>query len=397
MDLHSDLPFWTLKNGLMRAYPALDGDVRCDALVVGGGITGALVAHSLVKAGIDCIVIDRRDIGQGSTSASTALLQFEIDTPLHELAAIHGLAAAERAYEIGIEAIARLRTLAGSDCAFKSRSSLLVARRQTDIPKLRREFDLRHKARLPVGWLEGSDLKAEYGIPRPAAIHSSVAAECDPYRLTHRLLDRSRKRGLRVFDRTAAVSYTAHKSKVSVRTDRGCNVIARSIIFASGYENQTILPGNLVKLSSTYALVSEPFPDLSWWKERALIWETGESYLYSRTTSDDRILVGGGDDGVINGPSRDRQIPAKTKRLVTRFRTIYPECNLEPAFSWAGTFGSTKDGLAFIGRYSQFPLGYFALGFGGNGITYSVIAARIITNLFLGRKDVNARLFRFDR
>lgn len=307
------------------------------------------------------------------------------------------MAAAERAYELGIEAIAILKTLAGSDCAFQSRSSLLVARRQADIRNLRREFDLRHKARLPVSRLDDGDLKDEFGIPRPAAIHSSIAGECDPYRLTHRLLGRARKLGLRVFDRTAAVTYAPHKSYVMVKTDRGCTVRARSIIFASGYETQTILPGNLVKLSSTYAFVSEPFLDLSWCKERAPIWETGESYLYSRTTSDDRILVGGEDDGVISGNRRDRQIPAKTKRLVSRFRTIYPHCKLEPAFSWAGTFGSTKDGLAYIGRHSQFPLGYFALGFGGNGITYSVIAARILTNLFLGRKDVDAQLFRFDR
>ena len=86
MDLHSDLPFWTVRNGLIQTYPAMDQDLRCDALVVGGGITGALVAHSLVRSGVDCIVIDRRDIGQGSTSGSTALLQFEIDTPLYKLA-----------------------------------------------------------------------------------------------------------------------------------------------------------------------------------------------------------------------------------------------------------------------------------------------------------------------
>ena len=76
MDLKSDLPFWTVRNGLLTVYPPLTDDVRCDALVIGGGITGAILADSLVQAGVDTVVVDRRDIGHGSTSASTALLQY---------------------------------------------------------------------------------------------------------------------------------------------------------------------------------------------------------------------------------------------------------------------------------------------------------------------------------
>jgi glycine/D-amino acid oxidase-like deaminating enzyme len=40
---------------------------------------------------------------------------------------------------------------------------------------------------------------------------------------------------------------------------------------------------------------------------------------------------------------------------------------------------------------------YFALGYGGNGVTYSMIAARIICDLYLGKANADARLFRFDR
>ena len=61
------------------------------------------------------------------------------------------------------------------------------------------------------------------------------------------------------------------------------------------------------------------------------------------------------------------------------------------------TFGETKDGLAFIGQIRQMPRCYFALGFGGNGITYSVIAAEIIRDALLQRPNADARLFRFDR
>ena len=85
MNLTTDFPFWTVRDGLITVYPPLSQSIRCDALIVGGGISGALLAHELVKRGVDCVMIDRRDIGYGSTSASTALLQYEIDTPLHQL------------------------------------------------------------------------------------------------------------------------------------------------------------------------------------------------------------------------------------------------------------------------------------------------------------------------
>ena len=64
---------------------------------------------------------------------------------------------------------------------------------------------------------------------------------------------------------------------------------------------------------------------------------------------------------------------------------------------WAGTFGETKDGLAYIGATPEFPNAYFALGYGGNGIVYSLIAAEIIRDAFLGQPNPQHELFSFDR
>ena len=64
---------------------------------------------------------------------------------------------------------------------------------------------------------------------------------------------------------------------------------------------------------------------------------------------------------------------------------------------WAGTFGETKDGLAYIGAHPRLPHAYFALGYGGNGITYSLIAAEIIRDDILGRKNPAAKIFAFGR
>ncbi len=396
MNLTTDSPFWTVKDGLICVYPPLLQSIRCDALIVGGGISGALLAHELVKRGVDCVMIDSRDIGYGSTSASTALLQYEIDTPLHELKQEVGEKAAERAYLLGVGAIHQLKKLAGSTCGFASRPSLQIASRASHIAGLKKELEARRKIGLDVSWIEQSGLEQD-GIKAAGGLRSVVAAEVDPYRLTHRLLRLSHRRGLQVFDRTTALSYQQTRGGVTVKTDRGASIRCESVFFATGYETQQFLPQKIVKLKSTYAFVSEPIEDLSWWRERALIWETGTPYLYMRTTSDNRVLVGGEDDGVLNGYKRDQQLSAKTARLMGKFQRRFPGKEIEPAFQWAGAFGSTKDGLAYIGPHPAFRHGYFALGFGGNGITFSQIAAKLLADLFLGHANPDAEIFSFDR
>src|SRR6476620_11260484 len=112
MDLKSGYPLWPVVDGLIATYPHLDGDARCDVVVLGAGISGALVAFHLAEAGFDVMVLDRRDVGWGSTAASTAILQYEIDVPLTELAGLVGVEHAVRAYVACRDAIGKLGTLA---------------------------------------------------------------------------------------------------------------------------------------------------------------------------------------------------------------------------------------------------------------------------------------------
>jgi glycine/D-amino acid oxidase-like deaminating enzyme len=380
----------------MHVYPPLEENLRCDAVVIGGGISGALLANQLVRRGVDCVLVDRRDIGQGSTSASTALLQYEVDTPLYELQTQVGGAAAKRAYWMGIEAIHRLQKLAGNDCGFRLRPSLQIATHKSDVARLRKEYAARRAIKLPVHLLNGEDLGRK-GIQAAGALQSAVAAEVDPYCFTHRLMRLASARGLRVFDRTTALRYENTKTHVTVVTGRGARVKCKAVFFAVGYEARDILPKKIVKFKSTYAFVSEPLADLRWWWERAVIWGTGDPYLYMRTTSDNRVIVGGEDDSVLNPGRRDKQIEGKTALLSRRFNRLFPGVRLEVAFAWAGPFGSTKDGLGYIGCHPSFPRAYFALGFGGNGITFSEIASQILPDLFLGRQNKDQHIFRFDR
>jgi glycine/D-amino acid oxidase-like deaminating enzyme len=399
MDLTSPRPYWPLKNGILSSYPSLKEDLRCEVAVVGAGITGALVADHLVRAGFDVVVLDKRDAAMGSTSASTALLQYELDVPLVDLKGMIGEADAEDAYRVCLDGISKIELLVndlGDDCGFRRKKSVYLASKPGDVEALQAEFFARRRAGIEVDLLSETEVASLFSFSRPAALLSHQAAEVDAYRLAHRLLERAHQGGARIFDRAPVLSHQSHEEGVTLVTPRG-QVHARTVVFATGYEAGEFLPNDIVNLKSSFALASEPLESCEGWYEQCLLWETSRPYFYLRTTSDGRAMIGGEDDPFKNAERRDALVPEKTLVLAERFRTMFPKIELEVACAWAGTFGETKDGLAYIGHVRQLPNCFFTLGFGGNGIVFSIVAAEIIRDALLQRPNAASRLFRFDR
>jgi glycine/D-amino acid oxidase-like deaminating enzyme len=401
MDLTSGCPFWLIKDGLLRAYPRLDADVRCRVAVLGGGVTGALVGYHLVEAGIETIVLDKRDIGTGSTAASTAVLLYELDTTLVELAKLHGTHEAARVYlacRDTIEKFEHLATTLPERFDFERKKSLYLGSSRRDRKALRAEWEMRLSIGLEVDWLEPADIEARFSFRRPAALLSHDAAQLDAYAFTHALFHEASRRGLRVYDRTEVVEITPTSAGITLRTADGCTVHADRVVFATGYETHVYLRRPVATLVSTFAFASEPIASLNGWGEdQCLVWEHARPYLYLRTTSDGRVIIGGEDEGFRDPDRRDRMIRRKTKRLRKRFHELFPDIALEVAFAWAGTFGETEDGLAYVGEHPDWPKALFALGYGGNGIPFALIAAEIVRDALLGRKHDLADLFRFGR
>jgi glycine/D-amino acid oxidase-like deaminating enzyme len=353
-----------------------------------------------VEAGVKTLLLDKRDIGTGSTSASTALLQYEIDVPLRELIQKVGPVAAKRSYQLCRESIGQLERLAARlkiDCGFERKPSLFLARHQREIPELREEFQLRRKMGLELEFYDTAAIEKRFPFSRPAALFSRDGGQADPHRLTHGLLAAGQRAGLEVCDRTEMARWEQTRRGVRITTQNGFVISTRRAVVAAGFESKFLLKSEAGTLKSTYALISEPLPKIPGWHRRCLIWESGSPYLYLRTTSEGRVIVGGEDEDFVNAKRRDALISQKTRTLVKKFARLFPEVPLEVAFAWAGTFGETQDGLAYIGVHPRFPHAYFALGYGGNGITFSLIAAEIIRDEFLGRKNRDAPIFRFGR
>jgi len=400
MNLRSPSPYWLLRHGIIRSYPSLDKDIRADVAIMGGGISGALVAWQLQQAGLTTVVFDRRHTATGSTAASTALLQYEIDTPLHKLCGMVGEKNATRSYLLCRDAIHRLKEICDQleePGVFRYRPSFQYASFQSHVKDLEKEFSLRQQAGIELQWLDSSDVKRLFGFDKPAGPLSREGAEADAYRITHAIFKKFIAIGGRVYDNTA-ITHIRHETRgVELKTNENFRVKARHLVIACGYESEQYLPFTVQQLHSTFALASEPFRTADFWHRNALIWETATPYLYMRTTTDNRIIVGGKDSPFTNPARRDRALNTKVKALEASFASLFPDLNMKTDFKWVGNFASTKDGLPYIGSVRQRPHTSFALGFGGNGITFSVLAADMIRDKLTGVKNKDEAIFSFDR
>lgn len=400
MNLKSGIPFWLIKNGLLYDYPALSESLQTEVVILGGGISGALSAYYLTEAGIKCTVVDGRGIGQGSTCASTSLLQYEIDVPLSKLQKMIGNQDAVRAYEQCAEAIEKLEVIAHNIgfSNFVKRKSLYYAASKKDVSFLKEEYAIRKENGFEVSYLDKKEIKEEFQFNSPGAILSQLAAETDAYSFTHALHQYNIKKGCKVYDRTTIKKISHSEEHVTLETDGKQKIKCSKLLYATGYEAVNFVKKDIVNLQSTYVIISEyPGKESEAWKDDVLIWNTDDPYLYMRTTRDGRIIVGGRDEPFYNPTKRDRLMEKKSQKLEKDFKKLFPKIPFKREYQWVGTFGTTKDGLPFIGKYDPLPNSLFSLGFGGNGITFSQIAAEINRDIVLDKPNTDARLYRFER
>ncbi len=400
MKLNSGYPFWLIKDGLPFNYSKLEKSINIDVVILGGGISGALMGYFLTNAGVKCIVVDARTIGLGSTCASTSLLQYEIDTPLCELKDLVGLKNAVRSYQLCANSIETIKKISKKIKykEFKAVKSLYYAANKKDESFLKKEFTIRKENGFAVKYLNEKEIKKEFNIDAPGAILSDCGGKINAYSFANALHQYSIKNGLQVYDRTPIKKIKHNVKNVVLVTENGNTITTNKLIYATGYESVELIKKKIVNLISTYAVISEQANDKAvFWKDDVLVWNTAQPYLYMRTTIDKRILIGGRDEKFFDPEKRDKLIDKKKNLLVKDFNKIFPNIEFKPEFTWTGTFGETKDGLPFIGTYKPLSNSYFALGFGGNGITFSVIAAEIISDLIKGKKNKDAEIFSFDR
>ena len=394
-------PYWLMRNGIGDAGEALRESIDCDIAIIGAGITAAMVADSLIATGRKVVVLDARDVAQGSTAASTALLQYEIDWHLVDLARMLGAEPALLAYracgasfDLLEQRFPELLRQAG----YERHPSLYLAADERAVAPLRSELAARRDMGFKCEWLDGDELGRRFGCQRPGAILSALGAEVDPYRLTRAIFSACRRHGVRLYARTRVTRIEETPARLVLHTAGGNTVSAAHVAVCAGYESLEFLPRDVADVKNTFALVTEPLVRREWVESLPMIWESARPYIYVRGTPDGRLLVGGADVPFKDAIARDALLPRQVRGVQQRYEALFGS-ELPPiAFTWAGSFAETRDGLPLIGRVPGMdPRLQFALCYGGNGITFSVHAGDMIRAGIEGRDHPLDPVFGFAR
>jgi glycine/D-amino acid oxidase-like deaminating enzyme len=128
-----------------------------------------------------------------------------------------------------------------------------------------------------------------------------------------------------------------------------------------------------------------------------MVWDTERPYHYARWTPDHRLLLGGGDRQAGPGQGRRAQFEKASHELRQYFDQQWPAlAAIKTDFAWEGLFAMTPDSLPYVGPHRRYPGHWFALGYGGNGMTFGFLAARLLLERWQGANTDHA-LFAFSR
>jgi glycine/D-amino acid oxidase-like deaminating enzyme len=386
-----------LRQSPRLTHGKLTADLVTEVLIIGAGISGAFMAEAL-SGKHRVVALDRRGVAKGSTAASTALIASEIDVPLSRLSRRIGRDAAVAAWQraaLAVHAIEGRSAYLGvtNDCELVPRSSLYLAGDLLDRDGLEEEGEARRAIGLPCELVSGASLRERYGVHRQAGLLSFGELAANPVRLASAYLRAAIDRGARLLYPVEATGVESSGDGVRVETTGG-TISAEHVVFCTGYEIPKFLNTANASIASTYAYATRP-QTRRLWPSRCLIWEASDPYLYVRETPEGRVLCGGEDEDIDDAGARDALIPKKSEALRRKVSALLPGLDPTPEVVWAGSFGQTSTGLPLIGQVPRHPNCWAILGFGGNGTTYSRIAADIVRSALSGHVDPAADLFAF--
>ena len=396
--VHGDCIF-TRVNPLPRQYPYLTEDVKTDVIIVGGGVTGAILGYYFSRNNIDTVILEKSRIGHGSTSITTSLLQYELDSNAMKLKEYISLEKVIRAYQLGVTALDEIQAFIdayGNDCGFRRADGVLYTAKDIEKKEIAREYELRSQAGFPVSFIENYnnpfcfDLKA--GI-----ISKNGAAHFDPYRYTHSLLEVGCNKGLRVYENTEVneVSYT--ERGVTAHTSYNHKVQGKIIIVATGYNTQLFSKRVFGVKSTTFNVATTVIKNLQDIYKQVVFRDNADPYNYFRTTQDNRLIIGGEDIEFRPYMNNQEVYEQSYKKLEQRLKGLFSDLSFDIEYKYCGAFASTPDNLGFLGKDPKNPKLWYCLGYGANGILFAILGGLMLSKLYLGKLDNDLGLFNVNR
>ncbi len=345
----------------MPGFPTLEGDLDTDVLIVGGGMAGILCAWQLQQAGVDYVLVEAGEPGCGTTGRTTAKLTVQHGLIYHKLDK-----SARAYYEANSKALEAYKSLCRQmDCDYRERDAYVYS--LTDRAKLEAETRALEALGAPVELVSRTELP----FPVAGAVRLSGQAQFHPMKFL-RLLAAD----LRIYAHTPVRELVGTQAV----TDRG-RIRARRVVIATHFPILNKHGSYFMKMYQhrSYVLALEGAQKL-----QGMYVEDGNKGLSFRSWEDLLLLGGGG--------HRTGKPGGGWKELRDFARVYYPQA-LEVCH-WATQDCMTLDAMPYVGAYSAGTRDlYVATGFQKWGMTGSMMASMVLSDLLQGKKNPYASVF----
>ena len=352
------------------SFDKLRGDINCDVLVVGGGLAGLLCAYTLSNSGVDCVLAEAKRICAGITKNTTAKITSQHGFIYHKLIKRFGEDGA-RAYLLANErALEEYRELCRDiDCDFEEKDSYIYS--LDDRSTIDREL----LAARSIG--AAADYVKELPLPfkTAGAVRFKNQAQFHPLKFAYGIA----ARGLRIYENTKV-----RELMPGIAVTDGGRIKAKRIIIATHFPVLNKHGMYYMKLHQHRSYALGLAGVLHSEDDFGMYLDGSGNGLSFRKAGDVLILGGGGHRTGARGGG--------FSFLESEARKYYPKAEIE--YRWAAQDCMTLDDVPYIGEYSSKTEGLFvATGFNKWGMSSSMVAARVLADRILGKKNPNAFVF----
>ena len=356
---------WT-KTVTMPQFPSLEGDMKTDVLIIGGGMAGILCAHFLQEQGVNYVLAEGREICSGVTKNTTAKITSQHGLIYQKIAKQRGNEMAAKYLEANQAAIRKYAKLAKDiDCEFERKTNYVYS--INDRKALEREMNVLTKLGFDAIFTEYTELPFRVA----GAVGFANQAQFHPLKFVTALA-----KHLHIYEHTYVKELKSHRAV----TNRG-NISFDQVIFATHFPIDNKHGMYFMKLYQhrSYVISYEQAQNVEgMYVDEAMGGMSFRNYA-------DSLLIGGGDH-------RTGKQGGAWKEIEGFAREHYKEAR-ETA-RWATQDCMSLDGVPYIGAYSKnMPGCYVTTGFNKWGMTSSMVAAGILTDLVLGKANAYTEVY----